>query len=108
MVAKSALEATFELQLRAEGITGWEREMYFHPTRKWRFDFAWRKQMLAVEIDGGTWSGGRHVRGSGYQGDVDKFNQAVLLGWRVLHVTRQMVDDWSGIALVKRALEEAR
>ncbi len=35
-MAQSELEATFELQLRAEGIEGYVTELRFHPTRRWR------------------------------------------------------------------------
>ena len=98
-VTQSELEAEFELQLRAAGIDGYVRELLFHPTRKWRFDFAWPEQLLAVEIDGFG-----HHKLSRYTGDVEKFNEATLAGWRVLHVTRAMLDDLSGIGLVAQAL----
>lgn len=59
-------------------------EMQFHPERKWRFDFAWIEQRLALEVEGGAWSGGRHTRGSGFTSDIEKYNEATRLGWRVL------------------------
>lgn len=68
-----------------------EREYRFHPERKWRFDFAWPEHMLAVEIDGGAWTGGRHVRGSGFTRDCEKMTEAALMGWRVLRLTPKMV-----------------
>ena len=98
-MTQSELEAEFELQLRAANIGGYVREFRFHPTRKWRFDFAWPEQQLAVEIDGFG-----HHKLSRYTGDVEKFNQATLSGWRVLHVTKPMLDNLDGIELVKRAL----
>ena len=65
-------ERALETQLTVSGITGWEREYRFHPTRKWPFDFAWPGAMLAVEIDGATWAHGKHTRGSGYEKDCLK------------------------------------
>ena len=62
-------------------------EHQFHDTRKWRFDYCWPHRMLAVEIEGGVYSGGGHVRGKHYQSDCEKYNAAVLLGWRVLRYT---------------------
>jgi hypothetical protein len=56
----------------------------FHPTRKWEFDFAWEPIKLAVEIEGGTFGGGRHGSGPGFHKDCEKYNEAILLGWRVL------------------------
>lgn len=62
-------------------------EHRFHPTRKWRFDYAWPTKRLAVEIEGGVYSKGGHVRGKHYQSDCEKYNAATLLGWRVLRYT---------------------
>lgn len=59
-------------------------EYRFHPTRKWRFDFAWPAFRVAVEIDGGAFAGGRHNTGLGSHNDKDKMNAAAALGWRVL------------------------
>jgi very-short-patch-repair endonuclease len=102
---QSQLEAAFELQLRAHGIEGYEREYRFHSTRRWRFDFAWIDRMLAVELNGGTWVRGRHNRGSSVQGDYEKLNAAQLLGWRVLQFTAAQVDDLTALATVQEALK---
>jgi len=78
---------------------------HFHPSRKWEFDFAWPDQKLAVEIEGGIWIRGRHNRGAGYEQDCEKYNQAVLLGWRVLRFTPEMVENsWPD---VQEVLEQA-
>ena len=61
-----------------------EREYYFHPTCKWRFDFAWPALRVAVEIEGGLWNGGRHSVPMGMIADMDKYNSAAALGWLVL------------------------
>ena len=61
-----------------------EREYRFDAERRWRFDFAWPALKIAVEIEGGVWIRGRHVRPVGYLGDLEKYNRAVVLGWRVL------------------------
>lgn len=71
--------------------------------RNWRFDLAWPAKMLAVEVDGGTFTGGRHTRGQGYEADTEKLNEAVLRGWRVLRVTKHQVEDGSAVAWVERA-----
>lgn len=67
------------------------REHRFHPTRRWRFDIAWPEYKIAVEIDGGVWTNGRHTRGSGYVKDLEKFNAAAKLGWRVFKFTPDQV-----------------
>lgn len=65
--------------------------------RRWRSDFAFIPERLLIEIDGGTWSGGRHVTGAGFERDCEKTNTAVLLGYRVLRFTTGQVR--SGYAL---------
>lgn len=67
----------------AENLSGYEREYRFAPPRRWRFDFAWVDRKVAVEFNGGVWIIGRHNRGKGYLGDLEKMNQAQALGWRV-------------------------
>ncbi|MGL5093731.1 MAG: hypothetical protein ACRC8B_22985 [Aeromonas sobria] len=66
-------------------------ELLFHPKRKWRFDYAWEEQMIALEIHGGIHSGGRHTRGRGFVEDRAKMNEAALLGWTVLEVTPEHI-----------------
>jgi very-short-patch-repair endonuclease len=66
-------------------------EHKFHPTRKWRFDFAHIEKRVAIEIEGGTWMQGGHSRGRGYQEDCEKYNEAVRLGWRVFRLTGKMI-----------------
>ena len=63
------------------------KEFIFHPTRKWRFDFAIPEYKIAIEIDGGVWNYGRHNRAQGYLADMKKFNAAASLGWIVLKFT---------------------
>lgn len=100
----SALEATLAFQIKAIGLPDPEREYRFHPPRRWRFDFAFPNQLVAVECEGGIWTDGRHVRPSGFEKDCEKYNQAALDGWTVLRFTSTMIK--SGIALkqIERAL----
>jgi hypothetical protein len=60
--------------------------------RKWRFDFFSHEHQLALEVEGGTFSGGRHSRGVGMLEDAEKYNEACLAGIRVLRFTSTMVD----------------
>lgn len=55
--------------------------------RKWRFDYCWPDQKVALEVEGGVWTGGRHTRGKGFLGDMEKYNTATQLGWRILRTT---------------------
>ena len=95
-------------QLEGIGEVEFAREHRFHPTRKWRLDLAWTDIKVACEVEGGTWSGGRHTRGSGFEGDCDKYNEAALLGWLVLRVTGSMIKDGRAISAVAKALKLRR
>ena len=81
----------------AAGLPEPEREFRFHDVRLYRFDCAWPEHKLAVEIHGGTASGGRHVSPSGMKSDCDKANLALLLGWRVLTFTQTHIGSKIGM-----------
>ncbi len=102
----SDLETALAFQIRAAGLPTPEREHKFHPVRKWRFDFAWPLQMLAVEVEGGTWSRGRHTRPQGFEEDCIKYNECILLGWRVIRVTGDMIEDGRALQYVEALLKE--
>lgn len=102
----SAGERTFLWQIKATGTLEpiIEHEFDVVGRRKWRFDFAWPERMVAVEVEGGTWTGGRHVKGTGFEADCLKYNRAALLGWKVFRVTTTMVEDGRAIDLIQTAL----
>jgi hypothetical protein len=100
----SLVEDSLVMQIRWSKLPAPEREYHFHPVRKWRFDLAWPDRNLAVEVQGATWVAGYHNRGKGYELDCVKYNEAVLLGWRVLTVTSAMVDDGRALDVITRAL----
>lgn len=91
---QSKLERTFSFLLRtaAPDIPEPTPEHHFHPVRMWRLDMAWPEYMVGVELDGGTYSQGRHTRGKGYEGDCWKLNTAAILGWTVLRFTSSMLE----------------
>jgi very-short-patch-repair endonuclease len=79
---KSAAEEYLAKAFAMDPVPGWDlaREYRFHPTRMWRFDFAFPSVKLAVEIDGR----GRHQSIKGVRDDCEKLNEAIRLGWRVM------------------------
>lgn len=99
----SALSEKFAMQLRGCAIS-FVAEYKFHPTRKWRFDFAFPEKKLAVEIDGGTWIGGRHTTGAGFEKDCEKKNEAVKLGWRILTFTGKHLRNGEAIQILEDCL----
>jgi very-short-patch-repair endonuclease len=87
---KTLQERVFQNWLNSEGID-FIPEHRFNPDRRWRFDYAFPDLMIAVEIEGGVWIQGRHSRGMGMINDMEKYNWAVLHGWRVLRYTPQQL-----------------
>ncbi len=89
-------ESTLANQLRLLKIK-FEQEYKFHPKRKWRADFHIVDKKILVEVEGGVWSNGRHTRGKGYIGDMEKYNAAVVMGYQVLRFSTEQVK--SGLAV---------
>lgn len=107
---RTSAEDMFAFHLGVEHalLAGWVREHRFHAERMWRFDFAWPVRKLAVEIEGGVWTGGRHTRGKGYVADLEKYNTAALHGWRVLRFTTDQVKDGHALSVVRASMREAK
>ena len=79
-------------------------EHRFWPGRKFAFDLCYPAPMLAIEVDGGTYKGGRHTTGPGFEQDCLKLNEATCRGWHVLRFTAHMVHDGTAVAMLERAL----
>jgi very-short-patch-repair endonuclease len=82
-----------------------EKEYRFHDKRRWRFDYCWPDKKLAVEIDGGIWSQGRHARGYGIIKDNEKINEAQKLGYRVFRFTPQQLKTGEAQTFIKKVME---
>lgn len=100
------LEGEWLQQLRAARLPMPKTEYHFCPGRKWRFDTAYPELKTAFEVEGGIFlkGGGAHSRPSNIERDIEKYNKANLLGWRVYRVSSKMVKDGSGIALAEQVL----
>ncbi len=101
---RSHLELLFAEQVRTSHLPAASRNWRFHPTRKFELDFAWVPQKVALEIEGGIYSGGAHGRATGIVRDIEKGNLAILAGWRVFRATNHDIEDGSALALIKEAL----
>lgn len=61
-----------------------EKEYHFDPERKWRSDFAILEPKILIEFEGGIYNpNGDHRSVKGISRDIDKYNSAERLGWRV-------------------------
>lgn len=94
-ISTLVLIACIKADLKLDAVT----EYRFAPPRRWRFDIAIPSHKIAIELEGGVFTGGRHTRGTGYLNDIEKYTAATLHGWRLLryaHVngkTSQIIND---------------
>ena len=79
-------------------------EFRFSPPRKWKFDFAFVAQKVALEVQGGLFIQGRHSRGAALLKEHEKLNEAAAQGWRVLFVVPAQLESTTTFDLLRRAL----
>ena len=79
-------------------------EFRFAPPRRWRLDFAWPESRLALEVEGGVWVRGRHVRGAGFMRDMEKYNILCAMGWRLLRVVPATLHTVETAELIRQSL----
>lgn len=127
----SKLEDKLLEKILESGLETPEREYRFHPTRKFRFDFAWPTSKIAVEVEGGlrtqrvkchkcgvlvmqrtkagrftpVFAGGRHNSAAGFENDAEKYNLAGNLGWLIVRVTRKMIVGGDAMMYIQGAFE---
>ena len=100
----SRAEDELAFHIQAVGLPEPQREFGFQHARRWRADFAWPEQKVLCEVEGGVWTRGRHVRGAGFEADMEKYNAATLGGWRLIRVTPAMVRDGRAIRYLEMVL----
>lgn len=104
----SQLELLLLNRLEQAGLPLGEGQGQIVPGRRWKFDRIWPDATppLAVEVQGGTFSPKQegHNRGSKIENDCRKTCAAVVLGWRVLPVTRTMITEGLAVTLIAAAL----
>ena len=105
-MSASDLEEWLLRDIKAVGLPYPETEFHFHPTRKWRADFAWPQQRILVEVEGGSWVRGRHSRAYGFEADCNKYNAAVELGWKLYRFTGSMIKSGEAIKLLERNIHK--
>ncbi len=92
MPRESILERRVYNSLIFHGFPEPVREHRFHPIRRWKFDFAYPDHKIAIECEGGIWVKGAHTRGAHFNSDCEKYNSAIILGWRILRYTTNTID----------------
>lgn len=119
----SKLEAELALQIRAAKLPDPEPEYRFGAMaaggpgkglrqrladadlKDWRFDFAWPDLMLAVEVEGGAWIGGRHNRGTGFLEDLKKYGAAQRLGWTIYRTAGELIKSGEALRTIEQLIQ---
>jgi hypothetical protein len=99
----AAAPSVFLALLKDAGLPAPEIEYVFAPPRRWRFDYAWRDKHVALEVEGGVWTMGRHIRGAGFLADMEKYNRAAVREWCVLRVVPSQLCTAATIELLRQA-----
>lgn len=101
----SSLENDFLTLCRLMKLPEPVREHRFMLSRRYRFDAAWPDKKIAVELEGGIWTRGAHVRGKHFESDARKYNFATLAGWKVFRFTAGMIRSGEAVRTVMEAME---
>lgn len=95
------------------------KEHYFCKGRMWRFDYAIPSHKIAIEVEGGVFKertyrnkkgvlittiGGRHNSGEGFLKDMEKYNKAAVLGWKVIRVVPTSLNSNDTLNIIKEAV----
>ena len=102
--AKPPLRDVFTVICKTDLKVECVKEFKFHPVRKWRFDYAVPEYKIALEVEGGVWTGGRHTSPKGFLGDIEKYNTATLMGWRVVRTKPDDLYKKKTLDLMKSAI----
>lgn len=117
---KEAKTDLFTLLVRTDLRLICVKELEFCPGRKWRFDYALPEVKIAIEVEGGvfkkrhyqtkdgtfiTTTGGRHNSATGFLGDMEKYNSATVLGWRLIRVIPDELITNKTIDLIRQTIK---
>ena len=99
-VPGSRLERMMVQQLTLTKMPDWIREYRFDTERKWRFDFAFPVIKVAIEVEGSV----HRIKGR-FKGDIPKYAEAMLQGWKVLRVGNDEIKSGQAIAWLERLIK---
>ena len=103
----SYLETLLLEQIHQANLPEPEQQVKLIPKRRYRFDFAYPRLMVAIEVDGGTWMQTNRGRSAGHAHpsrithDNEKRNLARLEGWRVFQFDTTAINDGSALKMIR-------
>ena len=111
---RERFENALALELGSLGLGRFEREYMFakeanrpeFSKRRWRLDFYFPERRLAIEVEGGIWTGGAHGRPSNIERDIEKHNLLNVLGITVLRVPTKWIRNGTARRRIKHYIDE--
>jgi len=73
------------------------RQCRFNLTRKWTVDFYFYNG-VCCEVEGGTFMGGRHSFGQGFENDCEKYNELTRMGYKLYRFTTKTAKNGEAVA----------
>lgn len=111
-VEKETIKKVLWVLHHEKKIPEYVEEFRFHPSRKFRFDWAIPSLKIAIEYEGLITKKSRHTTITGYSNDCHKYNIAQILGWKVLRYTAinhgEMMGDIVNLISIQKEREEVR
>ena len=105
---RERFENLFAIQLQGAGLPAYVRQYRFAQSlgRQWSSDFAWPTLKLLCEVDGGVWrqGGGAHSHPTNIVRDMEKQNDAALLGFLVLRFTTDQIKNGQALTFLARVM----
>jgi len=99
---RTRLERKFISMWTGLHLPALEQEYRFHGIRRWRADFAHLPSMTLIEIEGVNWKGiSRHRTNTGFVNDAEKYFEAAMLGFTVVRLTPNMIEEETLLRLAK-------
>lgn len=80
------------------------QEYQFATPRKWAADFCWPEHKVILEVQGGVFTGGRHVRGAALLKEWEKLNHGAIRGYRFLFCAPRDLTSLATLEFVTQAL----
>jgi hypothetical protein len=78
------------------------KEYKFCKERKWKIDYYLPDLNAAIEVEGGVWSGGRHVNPKGFLNDIEKYNAITMAKIQLLRIDTDRLNSayFKGLILI--------
>ena len=104
-IKSDEVKRSFIRQCQNAGLPVPATEYKFHPVRKWRVDFCWIELRIVFESEGGLFAAkSGHRTLDGIRRDMEKYNEAARLGFRVFRFTPEEFTDGTAVSYFSKII----